>query len=298
MKQNFSLISGSRQAEKTSNKRGDTYVYKPMDVSKFGNLRFDHLEKDLSYLTKFPEIRDMREIENQFGPIQKILPKGYKISKKLGKGAFGTTFSLCKDRYHCLAMKVVQIRKGKEELKNEVKYQKIFHAQGLAPEIMAEPLFYTYKQKTFGVIFMEQIDGILDSLLQRDLKPEALDVILVQFLEIVRQLNDLKIAHRDMHTGNISYQYVKDAYGKLTLKLNLIDFGWATTKFSCPALEIAQFLRTMPMADKGEKPMTKFNQNYMWPRVLSFYQRNFKQSTTYEDILDDYDELCIVCEMN
>ena len=87
--------------------------------------------------------------------------------------------------------------------------QNYFNAVGIAPAIVGQPAFYKHRGKIFAVIIMEQIDGVLDTLLEQNLKPIALQDILFGLLRLINTMNREGLMHRDMHPGNISFTYKK-----------------------------------------------------------------------------------------
>jgi hypothetical protein len=284
-KQAFSLVSASRAGEKVDKSKR----FEVSSIDSYRDLSIDYLDEDLMKHLDFPHI-DERGVTDTYGPqFLNAVPRGYTLSKKLGAGSFGTTFSICKNKFECSALKVVQLQDGRQELNHEITMQNKFHAKQMAPAIIGKPTFYNYQGKEYGVINMEKIDGVLDHILSKDLTPEALDDIARGFLFLVSQLDVAGYAHRDAHPGNIAVNYKRDAFGKLTLQLSLIDFGHSKILGgSWPELEILQFLRTLSMKDANDDPgVTPANQMYLWDRLLAFYQANFDPRVQTEDEVDD-----------
>ena len=284
----FSSVSAGRVGE--NRKREDDINHTTIDD--FANLNIDELDIGLAPKLAFPILHEAK-IRQEFGDyFVDNIPPGYTLSRFLGKGGFGQTFSACKTNFDCIAVKVINLKHGKSELQNEYEMQKKFHAIGLAPNVIGTPKFYTFKGEQFGIIVMEQIDGVLDKLLKENLYDSTLDEIIVSFLDIVRKLKGAGYSHRDAHPGNISFNYQKTANGALNVKLNLIDFGHSQTNNGAwPEVEVAQFLRTLSMTDEGvDQGVTERNQEYIFPRLLAFFQTNFNPDvTTQEDIEDEFD---------
>jgi tRNA A-37 threonylcarbamoyl transferase component Bud32 len=266
----MSLVSSARRKDKTGSD-----PKKSSRVDLYRNLDMNSLDKDIKNLIKVPEL-DPKYLIRQYGKeFFKAVPEGYSVSALLGKGAFGTTYSICKDQFACMAVKIIKLKKGKSELVNEINMQNKFNAKGLAPAIIGKPIFYNHDGQQWGIVTMAQIDGVLDKLLEEDLTHASLDDILLGFLSLVARMKNLGLAHRDAHSGNISYNYRRDAFGHLTVELSIIDFGFSSTKGSQSELEIIQFLRTLSMREKGQKGTTEHNREYLWDRLLAFYQANF-----------------------
>jgi serine/threonine protein kinase len=288
--QKFSAVSASRESEQKRNAK----EYKEIPIKFFENLNINDLEKGLKRELSFP-VLNLKNIRKKYGDeFINQLPKGYTLSKFLGKGAFGQTFSACKSNFECIAVKVIELRHGDDELHDEFEMQQKFHEIGLAPSVLGKPKFYTFSGKRFGIIVMEQIDGVLDQLLNKNLEAFTLDDILISFLDIVNKLKRAGYAHRDAHPGNISFNYKKMANGDLNVKLNLIDFGHSQTgSRAWPDLEIIQFIRTLSMKDDGvDEGVTQGNQDYLFPRLLSMYQKNFNRYVeTEEEIEEEFNNL-------
>ena len=268
----FSLVSSSRADETGEDINGSGHS----TPSDFSNFNIDTLASDLEEVTRFP-VLPVDQLRKAYGNgVFKCIKKGYTISRLLGKGAFGTTFSACKSKFKCIAIKIVELQRGgKAELLKEFNTQHAFHLAGLAPAVIGKPSFFSHNGKTYGVITMTKIDGVLDSILKRNLTDQSLDSILFGLLNIVSKLDEAGLAHRDMHFGNVSFNYETSSSNRLSIVPSLIDFGFAQTRRgSSPALEIIQLLRTLSMSD-GDAKVTTRNQNYILPRLLAFYQNSF-----------------------
>lgn len=284
----FSLIGAARADEDID----DAKRFEISSIDSYGEMNIEHLNTDLEKYFEFPQL-DKNEIIKIYGRnLIHAIPHGYKLSKKLGSGAFGTTFSICKDKFNCSAIKIVELQDGREELKDEIILQRQFHDKGLAPAIIGKPTFYKHKGKGYGVINMEKIDGVLDEILSKNLQPASLDNIAHGFLYLVHQLDIAKYAHRDAHPGNIGFTHKRDANGNTTLELSLIDFGHSNISIgSWPEMEILQFLRSLSIKE-GSIGVTTSNQKYLWDRLLAFYQNNFNdQVETEEEVDEEYDRL-------
>jgi serine/threonine protein kinase len=282
----FSLASASRAGEIV-----DTYKRnKESDIDSYRELDIDYLQEDLQKYFDFPREIDEKAIVEMYGPeFINMMPSGYILSKKLGSGRYGTTFSICKGRFQCSALKIIELEDGREELNHEIRIQNKFHTKNLAPAVLGKPMFYNFNGKEFGVIHMEQIDNVLDNILSINLTPEGLDDIARGFLYLVSQLDLAGYTHRDMHPGNIAVNNRVDAYGKATVQLSLIDFGHSRTNDGAwPEVEVLQFLRTLSMKDKNsDSGVTVGNQKYLWDRILAFYQVNFDSRINTEREVDD-----------
>ena len=298
----MSLVSAARAKEtvrakklkqENSNNGGSSSTMTSLSVHDAGQMSIKHLDTQLAKYDLFPKM-STTAIKQKYGPqFLKNIPAGYVLSHPLGRGKYGATFAICRDGFHCEALKVIELRDGTSELHEEVKMQKLFHKHKLAPAILGPPIFYHHNKKLFGLIRMERIDGILDDLLKQNLDDTALQQIFLGILNIILKLDKANFMHRDMHSGNISFTYRRNGFGQLSIQLSLIDFGFSSTKNSLPELELTQFMRTLSMKDKGEtETTTKHNQAYLWPRLLAFYQANFDPKVRrYREIENIFDRL-------
>ena len=107
-KNQLSLISAARAGEKKTEQ-----IDKILSVQDYGNLyKIESIieEKDSPQLPT-------RAIAEKYGQqVFNHLPQGYTFAARLGKGAYGTTFRICRSNFECLAFKIIEVRDGKEEV--------------------------------------------------------------------------------------------------------------------------------------------------------------------------------------
>jgi len=204
-----------------------------------------------------------------------ILPSGYHVEAKLGEGAYGTAYLICKEYVRpverrpdlrrgarldasCMVMKV-QKAKYPRMIKKEIDMHSDFYKAGLAPKLMGTDEFKIGRQK-YVVIFMEKIDGILESTVTNFAAYEPSDVtdnlcnqIMVGVKSIFTQLKKYKLYHADAHAGNIGWVYEMDNYGRTQLKFTFIDFGWASNGGSNIKLELVQLIRGLMISQPDFK---------------------------------------------
>jgi len=78
------------------------------------------------------------EIKTKFGEkALDIIPPGYFLSKRLGKGVSGTTYQICHDRFHCLAVKFQLMTEPRTVYEQEVNMQELFASYNLAPKVLS-----------------------------------------------------------------------------------------------------------------------------------------------------------------
>lgn len=231
-----------------------------------------------------------RALHTKFGRgYERLLPGGFHLSRKIGSGQYGITYSLCKSHTECKAVKL-QIVKNRAEFDQEVRMQKLFHEHGMAPAVHSVQT-YKHKRKTVGVIVMDRVDGVLSSLLQKPLKAKAIDDIVASLVDIIRQMKQLKLTHGDMHYANVAYVYRTDWRGDLSLHFSLIDFGWSCDKQATPEIELVQLLRTL---DPSLEPsFNSVNRKYMWKKLLTIFAKTFPRTRmrTYDDADERHETL-------
>ena len=215
---------------------------------------------------------ELSKVVNKFGKgWQKLLPPGYKLSRKLGEGNVGVTYSICRSHTDCLALKL-QIVDIPKELSLEVKMQKMFHKLGMAPDIV-KVVTYKHSRKLVGAILMERIDGTIGQLLETPLTQDALDDIVAWIVLTLNTMIKQKLIFGDLHWDNMAYIYNTDWQGKLTLQFQLIDFGWAVRHRAKPELELAQAIRTL--SPDFYPTMNGANRNYLTKKLIGIYNDKF-----------------------
>jgi tRNA A-37 threonylcarbamoyl transferase component Bud32 len=270
MKEDLSLVSAARRGKQKPNTRSSKKKHskKSMRVAHVNDL-------SASQVNQFDRIapHELRGITAKFGKqFLSSLPKGYHLSKKLGSGVFGVTFSICKNNFECLAIKVQQFT-DKNAIMNEVKMQKIFHKHGIAPAIIGSPKFYKHKGKDFAVIVMSRIDVVMQDLLDQPITDEAREQIWTAIVSLLSTMRKYKLAHNDMHWENLAMVYAQDAHGRLTMRGTCIDFGWSFSGKSSTSLEVLQLIRTL---DRSYSPnINKKTQQFLLTRLIALYEGSY-----------------------
>ena len=105
--------------------------------------------------------------------------------------------------------------------KHEVAMQRTFHAIGLAPAVLS-----VSEKRGKMFVLMSRVDTTLDDYLMENAKytSEAeVDLIFGEIEELIRNLFDRRLAHGDMHLGNLAVNLDEGIFNGLAL----IDFGLA-----------------------------------------------------------------------
>lgn len=197
--------------------------------------------------------------------------RGWKVTKFLSAGSSGHVFRAVHVDGTNAAVKV-QTGCAKR-LKNEVRAQKAFHKQGLAPKVVRfcsfkptnrlgmrahEKLNKDVHTKTVPfqtenessptgnlvhIILMEEIDVVLGTWLRRDKCPEQLKKKADEIINLMVAFKKHKLTHGDLHLNNIGYVYT-DA-SKRYMKLMPIDFGRSYVGKAFASLEVGALMRTL-----------------------------------------------------
>lgn len=206
--------------------------------------------------------------------------RGWRVTKFLSAGSYGHVFRAVHTNGTNAALKV-QTGDAKR-LRNELKAQRAFHKQGLAPKIIRycsfkpknrlgmaaherlnravqneDVPFQTEDESPTGnlvhVILMEEIAGVLGQWLRRE---KSNIQIWKTALEITKLMVDFKthgLTHGDFHLNNIGYVYT-DA-SKRHMKLMPIDFGRSHVGKAFTGLEVGALMRTLaPTFRMGPHP--------------------------------------------
>jgi NIMA (never in mitosis gene a)-related kinase len=173
--------------------------------------------------------------------------KEFEIIKELGKGAFS---SVCKVRRiadgNIYAMKMVKISqlnaKEKENALNEVRILASVTHQNI---IGYKQAFFDEDTRTLNIVMEYADDGDLESKIQSHIKnkgnfPESqIWSILIQMIQGLKALHDIKIMHRDLKSANVFL--MKDGTVKLgdlnvskVIKMNLAYTQTGTPYYASP----------------------------------------------------------------
>ena len=191
------------------------------------------------------------------------LPPRFKVLKQIGKGAFGSVYLLCQiEDDGCIPKYVLKIQKKPismttkkfvRDIEREVEMHAEFQSYKLAPELIADYMFYKGKQ-LFSVIIMKKVNVITDDLdsfpNNRSDVNEYCKAVVKGVDGIVKQMCKHGLSHGDMHNENIAFIGERALWDTpKPYKLILIDFGKAVLRKCSPSMEILQLIRTI-MIDK------------------------------------------------
>ena len=173
--------------------------------------------------------KDEAKLRNKFGDFFQYLPPGYRVSKKLGQGAYGEVYQICHNRLECLAIKLQMMVNAHDYYDDEFALQRGFAKVGLAPNIVGSPFFLQNAdgQHICGCV-MEKVHGTLYHLLQDEpLTDVSLIQITFDILYLLGRFRKADLTHGDFHESNIVYRFVTDDQGVLQIRLMVIDFGFS-----------------------------------------------------------------------
>ncbi len=177
--------------------------------------------------------------------INSLLPmscmKGWRLTKFLGEGIAGYVFgSRHRNTHETGALKIQVAEKG-HTMMDEVNTHKKFAAVGLSPKIHSYCSTKKFGKEIF-VLNMARIDTVLDHWLRTSRPNSVIDTLVERIFEMIDVMDKNNLTHGDLHSDNIGFVFKrKGSPGKI----QILDHGFATTKFSFPEIEIVQFIRTL-----------------------------------------------------
>lgn len=252
----------SKSPKKSQKKRS---VKKSCGKGKFRNSKTGRCKKIPSPVNEMSP-RKSKGVKMSGAPahISKILSacqliKVWKKHKKLGKGADGITYQVCRGKECDYVMK---IQKDDYEFRNEVKIMRKLKGFKHAPVMTA-----TWICKGKGYILMENLTKL------KGTKTEIYNKV----KDALRLLNARNIAFPDCHKGNVMMR----SDGTVVL----IDFGWAAY-FRTPTTKIHE-----PIFLSDE-----LNRNVSFIEVKTWQNANFESEfginkTTYNEALKKYNAI-------
>lgn len=194
--------------------------------------------------------KELEHFEKQNINIAQHIPDNYKIQSVIGKGVYGTVFSIRDNEFNFRAIKVQQFFNRDESLEfiHEYEMQKVFYKAELAPKVYS----ITPYALRYGIIEMDMINGTIGDILVREwVDEEIVKEILNWIYSILYLLTRHKLVHGDLHWKNVGYiVYEKDE--KYYIRVTPIDFGFARrvkNDENCISLEISQLIRTINAPD-------------------------------------------------
>jgi tRNA A-37 threonylcarbamoyl transferase component Bud32 len=201
-----------------------------------------------------------------------IVRNGYKLTRCLGSGINGQAYLACQGDPRKTRI-VIKYQTGQAEtltrkrVAKELKIQKKFYKQGLAPKVVNHGGYYfmnpkTGRQQYVGYIMMAEISGTLYSLLTKDprLNLKLLQTLFPLLIRMFVRLQDSNLIHGDAHLSNIGYQ-VNDQ-GDI-VKLLFIDFGRSAEKYALTALDYIGFLLSLHKLRQARSFNVKWTELFM-----------------------------------
>ncbi len=206
-----------------------------------------------------------------------------KFLRIVGEGEDGIVFAICNPRIGSQLV-IIKYLKPKPnstqslQFEYEFKMQQIFYEHGLAPQPIALHL-------NPDLMAMSKIDGTLEQLLQEQLDKESLKHILQGIIMLLLKMCSVGLSHRDLHLGNIGYEYhyplamsqslERDAIlEQRTIQFILIDFAYAKDVGCEPEMELAQLIRTS-FPEFAKNKIAERNMNYIRKVLIKLYKRNY-----------------------
>lgn len=230
------------------------------------------------------------------------LPYEFKVLKKIGQGANGSVFLLCKDEAQgCVENYVLKIVQRPhrttesnflKEFSHEVKMHRKLAILDLAPELITAYVYKRNRRSQYGVIVMERVN-----ILNQDLNEFTGDRVDEYCTEIVKGVDQMisklcthGITHGDLHNENIGF-IAQNA--DFPYKFMPIDFGTTTDDGCSPAMDILQLIRSIMMDER------EFKNRQLWKCLITnlfeLYQKyedkDIKIRLDFDDIEDRYDDL-------
>lgn len=210
-------------------------------------------------------------LENTYGDISKYTD-GFKITKKIGEGAYGSIYKLEKRGKKPRAIKFVILHNrnfrftSTVDFEKEIAFQEHIKDAKITPKIFNSAV-YKHNKKTVGIIIMEFVSGNLEDLIKLPLTNVQLNAIMKYLYIFLKHLCEYNIVHRDIHWANLAFS-IDNNY---TCALYLIDWGLAKDGPCYPCLEISQLLRTLHLLNK-QGQVDKNNFEYLLKRLEILYQ--------------------------
>lgn len=195
---------------------------------------------------KSDQRKAQKDFRKKYGKTaEQLLPSGYKVSKQVGKGAFGTIWKICKEELsRCEYVVKIEERKDKKS-KKEAKKEFDVHRKFYRKRLTVKPTdikFFKKGGKSYSMITMEKVDGVLDDWLKEKRRKSELDAVLKVLLKVEQKIARAKFTHGDMHSGNIGY-ILEIRNNRFQPIFFPIDFGWSTTKKNFKQIDLLQLYR-------------------------------------------------------
>lgn len=170
--------------------------------------------------------------------------RGWRITKYLGRGAFGYVFASREVKGSKKGALKIQVKGRTSAMKNEITAHKEFSRLHLSPMIHSHCVTAKHRRSVFFVN-MARIDTTLERWLESRRSKAMINLFLDKFFGILEVMRKKGVTHGDMHSGNIGFVYKRQ--GKPG-SIQLLDHGFSSTKGALTELEIVQFVRSMRRA--------------------------------------------------
>lgn len=148
------------------------------------------------------------------------IPEGHFVHSVLGQGSYGTVLGLCDSGTDAkLALKIMS---DSTDSRREVEMQRAFHAIGLAPTVQN-----VSEKRGKMFVLMSRVDATLREYFMKNARwtcEAEVELIFGEIEELIRKLFDQRLAHGDMHLGNLAVE-LDDVGAGTFCGLTLIDFG-------------------------------------------------------------------------
>jgi len=226
------------------------------------------LSRDIT-INDIPTHENPNKLCDSFKDIIGTCLKGWRITSKLGEGAFGIIYGVIRKSDNLEGVMKIQHMDPKE-IELEINSQRHFHKFKLAPKIIETCIFKPDKmpkkiqdllKKSLDLnkkemkekipqnhkvylIFMGKVDGVVEDFVSR--VPETkkgIEPIVNAIVDVVKKLKKANISHGDFHFGNMGFKYIDSS--KKFIKMVPIDFGWANITKSSTKIELLKPAETI-----------------------------------------------------
>lgn len=180
--------------------------------------------------------------------LSEVLPakcmRGWRITKFLGRGAFGYVFGSREVKGKRKGALKIQVQGRTSAIKKEINAHKQFSKFSLSPTIHDHCVTAKRRRSVFFVN-MGRIDTTLERWLESRRSKATINQFVDKFFGILQVMRKKGITHGDMHSGNIGFIFKRQ---QKPGRIQLLDHGFSSTKGALTDLEIVQFIRSMRRA--------------------------------------------------
>lgn len=148
--------------------------------------------------------------------------RGYKIVKRIGKGAYGIVYKAVSKNGKQVALKLVNLKSTTaEDFKFEQEMSEKLSRKGVGPRFHGG---WSLRKIHLGALVSDLWDGNLAGYMERSGRKSIPKIAVDKIRQQISLLQRMKIAHLDLHSDNV---LVREAKGKI-VDATLTDFGLAT----------------------------------------------------------------------